>query len=66
MLANSLTGLAISGSTAGLVLVLYLLEVLPPSSGLWSIVFAFEVALYLATLGYLTSIQPKIQHADPL
>jgi UDP-N-acetylmuramyl pentapeptide phosphotransferase/UDP-N-acetylglucosamine-1-phosphate transferase len=66
VLANSLTGLAISGSTAGLVLVVCLLDVLPPSSGLWSLVFAFEVTLYLATLGYLTSIQPKTQYADPL
>jgi UDP-N-acetylmuramyl pentapeptide phosphotransferase/UDP-N-acetylglucosamine-1-phosphate transferase len=66
VLANSLTGLAVSGSTAGLVLVVYLLDVLPPSSGLWSLVFVFEVTLYLATLGYLTSIQPKTQYADPL
>lgn len=66
VIANSLTGLVISGSTAGFVLVVYLLDVLPPNSTLWSLVFAFEVALYLATLGYLTSIQPKTQYTDPL
>jgi UDP-GlcNAc:undecaprenyl-phosphate GlcNAc-1-phosphate transferase len=66
VMANSLTGLVISGSTAGFVLVVYLLDVLPPNSTLWSLVFAFEVALYLATLGYLTSIQPKTQYTDPL
>jgi len=66
VMANSFTGLTISGSTSGLVLLVYLLDVLPPNSGLWSLVFGFEVTLYLATLGYLTSIQPKTQYADPL
>ena len=66
VIANSLTGLIISGSTAGFVLVVYLLDALPPDSTLWSLVFAFEVALYFATLGYLTSIQPKTQYTDPL
>ena len=66
MIANSLTGLVISVSTAGFVLMMYLLDALPPDSNLWSLVFAVEVALYLATLAYLTSIQPKTQYTDPL
>ena len=66
VIANSLTGLVISVSTAGFVLMMYLLDALPPDSNLWSLVFAVEVALYLATLAYLTSIQPKTQYTDPL
>ena len=66
VIANSLTGLVISVSTAGFVLMMYLLDALPADSNLWSLVFAVEVALYLATLAYLTSIQPKTQYTDPL
>jgi UDP-GlcNAc:undecaprenyl-phosphate GlcNAc-1-phosphate transferase len=41
VMANSFTGIAISGSTAGLLVVSYLLDSLPPGSGLWALVFAF-------------------------
>ena len=66
MMANSLTGVIISGSTSGAVLVIYLLALLPTQSDLWFGLFAIEVALYLVTLIYLTSVQPKTQYSDPV
>ena len=66
VMANSFTGLIISGSTAGLVLVIYLLDVLPSASDLWYGIFVIEVVVYLSALKYLTSIQPKTQYSDPL
>jgi UDP-N-acetylmuramyl pentapeptide phosphotransferase/UDP-N-acetylglucosamine-1-phosphate transferase len=66
VMANSFTGLIISGSTAGLVLVIYLIDVLPLASDLWYGIFVIEVVVYLSALKYLTSIQPKTQYSDPL
>ena len=66
VMANSFTGLIISGSTAGLVLVIHLLDVLPSASDLWYGIFVIEVVAYLSGLKYLTSIQPKTQYSDPL
>tara|TARA_B100000768_G_C11265181_1_gene370703 strand:+ start:459 stop:1616 length:1158 start_codon:yes stop_codon:yes gene_type:complete len=66
VMANSLTGVIISGSTSGAVLVIYLLALLPTQSDLWFGLFAIEVALYLITLKYLTSVQPKTQYSDPV
>ena len=66
VMANSFTGLIISGSTAGLVLVIFLLDVLPSASDLWYGIFVIEVVVYLSALKYLTSIQPKTQYSDPL
>ena len=65
VMANSLTGLVVSGSTSGVVLCAYLADVLPSDSELWYLLFAAQVLLYLTTLRYLTSIQPKTQYADP-
>ena len=65
VMANSLTGLIVSGSTSGVVLCAYLADVLPSDSELWYLLFAAQVLLYFITLIYLTSIQPKAQHADP-
>ena len=65
VMANSLTGLIVSGSTSGVVLCAYLADVLPSDSELWYLLFAAQVLLYFITLIYLTSIQPKTQHADP-
>jgi len=65
VMANSFTGLIISGSTSGAVLLVYLFDILPSESGLWYILFIVEVLVYLATLKYLTSIQPKTQYANP-
>jgi UDP-GlcNAc:undecaprenyl-phosphate GlcNAc-1-phosphate transferase len=66
VMANSFTGLIISGSTAGLVLVIHLLDVLPSASDLWYGIFVIEVVAYLSGLKYLISIQPKTQYSDPL
>ena len=65
VMANSLTGLIVSGSTSGVVLCAYLADVLPSDSELWYLLFAAQVLLYFITLIYVTSIQPKTQHADP-
>ena len=65
VMANSITGLVVSGSTSGVVLCAYLADVLPSDSELWYLLFAAQVLLYLTTLRYLTSIQPKTQYADP-
>ena len=46
LLANSLTGLLISCSSAGLVLLGFLLQWWPATSSEWGWVFALEVALY--------------------
>ena len=66
VMANSFTGLIISGSTSGAVLIAYLLDVLPTESDLWYLFFVAEICLYLIALNYFTSIQPKTQYADPL
>jgi len=66
VMANSFTGLIISGSTSGAVLFVYMVDLLPSGSDLWYGFFVFEVLLYLAGLKYLTSIQPKTQYADPV
>ena len=65
VMANSLTGLVVSGSTSGVVLCAYLADVLPSDSKLWYLLFAAQVLLYFITLRYLTSIQPKAQYAAP-
>ena len=65
VMANSFTGLIISGSTSGVVLLAYLMDVLPPESDLWYLFFVAEISLYLVSLKYLTSIQPKTRYADP-
>ena len=65
-MANSFTGLIISGSTSGAVLIAYLMDVLPTESDLWYLFFVAEICLYLIALNYFTSIQPKTQYADPL
>ena len=66
VMANSFTGLIISGSTSGAVLIAYLMDVLPTESDLWYLFFVAEICLYLIALNYFTSIQPKTQYADPL
>ena len=66
VMANSFTGLIISGSTSGAVLIAYLMDVLPTESDLWYLFFVAEICLYLIALKYFTSIQPKTQYADPL
>ena len=66
VIANSFTGLIISGSTSGAVLIAYLMDVLPTESDLWYLFFVAEICLYLIALNYFTSIQPKTQYADPL
>lgn len=66
VMANSFTGLIISGCTSGVVSLAYLMEVLPSESHLWYLIFMAEICLYLITLKYLTSIQPKTQYADPM
>ena len=48
------------------ILVIYLFALLPAQSDLWFGLFAIEVALYLVTLKYLTSVQPKTQYSDPI
>ena len=65
VMANSLTGLIVSGSTSGVVLCAYLADVLPSDSKLWYLLFAAQVLLYFITLIYLTSIQPKAPYAAP-
>jgi UDP-N-acetylmuramyl pentapeptide phosphotransferase/UDP-N-acetylglucosamine-1-phosphate transferase len=64
MMANSFTGLIISGLTSGAVLLIYVVGLLPPDSDLWCIAFVVECLIYLTSLKYLTSIQPKTQYAD--
>ena len=64
VMANSFTGLIISGLTSGAVLLIYVVGLLPPESDLWYIAFVVECLIYLTSLKYLTSIQPKTQYAD--
>ena len=66
VMANSFTGLIISGSTSGVVLIAYLMDLLPSESDLWYLFFVAEICLYLVALKYFTSIQPKTQYADPV
>ena len=47
VLANSLTGLLISGSTSGLVLLGYSQQWWPISSNEWGVVFVVQIAAYL-------------------
>lgn len=56
-LPNSLTGLTISGLTAGLTLMLYLLECAPITSNLWFALFALEVLLYVSAIRVLAKRQ---------
>jgi UDP-GlcNAc:undecaprenyl-phosphate GlcNAc-1-phosphate transferase len=66
VMANSFTGLIISGSTSGVVLIAYLMDLLPSESDLWYLFFVAEICLYLVALKYFTSIQPETQYADPV
>lgn len=50
LLANSLTGLLISCSSAGLVLLGFLLQWWPATSSEWGWIFAFEVGLYCSAM----------------
>jgi UDP-GlcNAc:undecaprenyl-phosphate/decaprenyl-phosphate GlcNAc-1-phosphate transferase len=63
VLSNSLTGLLVSGSTSGLVLVGYMNEWWPVTSNEWGYLFVFECAMY-AFVFYLTGLSRRaIQHA---
>lgn len=56
-LPNSLTGLTISGLTAGLTLMLYLLECVSITSNLWFALFALEILLYVSAIRVLAKRQ---------
>lgn len=56
VLANSLTGLLISGLTSGLVLFGYVNELWPPSSNEWLYLFGFECVLYISVF-YLVGLR---------
>jgi UDP-GlcNAc:undecaprenyl-phosphate GlcNAc-1-phosphate transferase len=61
--SNSLTGLAVSGSTSGLVLIGYINDWWPASSNEWGYFFAFECFMY-AFVFYLTGYSRRsIQHS---
>jgi hypothetical protein len=61
--SNSLTGLLVSGSTSGLVLLGYINEWWPPSSNEWAYFFIFECFMY-AFVFYLTGLRHRaIQHS---
>jgi len=63
VLSNSLTGLLVSGSTSGLVVLGYLNEWWPASSNEWGYFFVFECAMY-ALVFYLTGLSRRaVQHA---
>lgn len=57
VLPNSLTGLSISGATAGLSLLVFLNGWLPVESNLWFVVFGFEVLMYVLVIRLLTTHQ---------
>ena len=64
--SNSLTGLLISGSTSGLVVVGYVNEWWPASSNEWGYFFAFECFMY-GFVFYLTGLARRsIQHSAAL
>lgn len=54
--ANSMTGILVSASTSGLVLVAFIGEWWPPSSNEWGYLFLFECILY-AFVFYLTGLR---------
>lgn len=61
--SNSLTGLLVSGSTSGLVLLGYVNEWWPASSNEWAYFFVFECFIY-AVVFYLTGLRHRAtQHA---
>ena len=61
--SNSLTGLLVSGSTSGLVLLGYVNEWWPASSNEWAYFFVFESVIY-AIAFYLTGLRHRAtQHA---
>lgn len=61
--SNSITGLLVSGSTSGLVLLGYIYEWWLPSSNEWFYFFAFECFMYGAVF-YLTGLRHRaIQHS---
>jgi len=63
VLSNSLTGLLVSGSTSGLVLLGYVNEWWSASSNEWGYFFIFECAMY-AFVFYLTGLSRRaVQHA---
>ena len=53
VLPNSLTGLTISGSTAGVCLLIYLFDGLAIESNAWFYVFFFETAVYFTVISVL-------------
>ncbi len=57
VLPNSLTGLTISGASAGLALAIYSVDYIPLDSNLWFWVFGLEVALYVGAIRVLTRRQ---------
>lgn len=66
VLSNSLTGLLVSGSTSGLVVLGYLNEWWPASSNEWGYFFVFECAMY-AFVFYLTGLSRRaVQHASAI
>jgi UDP-GlcNAc:undecaprenyl-phosphate GlcNAc-1-phosphate transferase len=66
VLSNSLTGLLVSGSTSGLVVLGYVYEWWPATSNEWGYFFVFECAMY-AFVFYLTGLSRRaIQHAAPI
>ncbi|MGB1158154.1 MAG: MraY family glycosyltransferase [Porticoccaceae bacterium] len=64
IVANSLTGLMISGSSAGLVLLGYLNGWWPPTSPMWAWVFVLEVALYCTAMVLLKRSGLETEYAE--
>jgi len=64
IVANSLTGLLISCSSAGLVLLGYLNGWWPPTSHMWAWVFALEIVLYCVAMVLLRRSGRETQYAE--
>jgi UDP-GlcNAc:undecaprenyl-phosphate GlcNAc-1-phosphate transferase len=66
VLSNSVTGLLISGGSAGLVLVAYIREWWPITSDTWIWLFILQSALYLGVFKLSGRSKPPPQHSGPL
>ena len=66
VLSNSITGLLISGGSAGLVLVAYIGQWWPITSDIWIWLFILQCVLYLGAFKLSGRSKPAPQYSDPL
>ena len=60
-LANSLTGLSLSGATSGFVLIIYLAEGIPLVSDYWWFIFVVQILAYFILFNRLSNKKPGIK-----